>query len=138
MTHPVDTHVGRQLRIRRTILGMSQDALAKAAGITFQQIQKYERGVNRMSASRLFDFARVLGVPVSYFFEGLDEKATRIEPVGGMAEAVAEGFGHEQILSRETLEMMRAFHRINNPALKKRVADLLRAIGEEKIVMDVE
>src|SRR5579885_1668948 len=143
LSHPVDVHVGKQLRVQRIIMGLSQEALAKAVGITFQQVQKYERGINRMSASRLYDFARVLNVPVSYFFEGYEGQAQAASPAykykeGGVSEAAAGEFDHEQVLTRETLELMRCYHRIKNPALKRRFVDLLRAVSEDKIVLDEE
>src|ERR1700753_2661258 len=102
MPHPVDIHVGKQLRMRRVILGLSQEAIGKAIGITFQQVQKYERGINRMGASRVYELARYLTVRVSYFFEGLDNSA-RTSP-SGVAEEVA-AFEHEKMSSRETLEL---------------------------------
>src|SRR5580658_9157585 len=98
LSHPVDVHVGKQLRMQRIVMGLSQEALAKAVGITFQQVQKYERGINRMSASRLFDFGKVLGVPVSYFFEGFagttehNKDYKYSENPQGVAEAAGEGF----------------------------------------------
>ncbi len=140
MGHPVDVHVGKRLRLRRNMEGLSQEAMAREVGITFQQIQKYERGVNRMSASRLFEFAGVLRVPVAYFFEGLDQPANYAE--GGMAEgafALAESeradFGHEEIAKRETLEMMRNYYRLPTP-VRKRISDMIRAIADDKAVED--
>lgn len=128
--HPVDLHVGKRLRLKRTTLGLSQEAIGKQIGITFQQIQKYERGVNRMGASRLYDFARILGIPVEYFFEGYGEYAND----GGEGLALAEPsseFEHEKISNRETLEVMRAYYRIKNPALRKRVIELIKAMADE-------
>lgn len=117
-------------------MGLSQEALAKAVGITFQQVQKYERGINRMSASRLFDFSRVLTVPVSYFFDGFEGQSgeVRYNQVG-VAEG-EEGFDYEQVFTRETLEFMRCFHRIKNPGVKRRFLDLLRAVADEKAVLE--
>ncbi len=130
--HPVDVYVGRRLRLKRTILGMSQEAVGKQIGVTFQQIQKYERGINRMGASRLYDFARALGVQIAYFFEGygdyaLDEGGNAL----GMSEPEAAKFENEKINNRETLEVMRAYYRIKNPALRKRVVDLIKAMAAE-------
>ena len=101
--HPVDVHVGRRLRLKRTILGLSQEAIGKAIGVTFQQIQKYERGINRMGASRLYDFSRSLGVPVSYFFEGYGDYANDEMEQYALSEAAAPAFEHEKINNRETL-----------------------------------
>jgi transcriptional regulator with XRE-family HTH domain len=144
LPHPVDVHVGKQLRLRRIIMGLSQEALAKAVGITFQQVQKYERGVNRMSASRLWDFAKVLSVPVSFFYEGYEGASTgtfaepEINGVAGMAEEAAESFGYEQVVNRETLELMRSYHKIKSPQLKRQFASLLRAMADDKLVLEAE
>lgn len=143
MGHPVDVHVGKRLRLRRNIAGLSQEAVAKAVGITFQQIQKYERGVNRMSASRLFEFAQVLSVPITYFFEGLDPSGDYSEGTVSanqgyaMTESGAPVFEHEEISKRETLEMMRNYYRIA-PPMRKRIADLIRAIADDKALLGAE
>ncbi len=129
--HPVDVHVGRRLRLKRTFLGMSQEAVGKQIGVTFQQIQKYERGINRMGASRLYDFAKALGVPVSYFFEGFGDYAIDDTNMLMAAEPNAPAFEHEQLNNRETLEVMRAYSRIKNPALRKRVVELIKAMAAE-------
>lgn len=138
LPHPVDVHVGKQLRVQRIIMGLSQEALAKAVGITFQQVQKYERGINRMSASRLFDFAQVLNVPVAYFFEAYDAGTGKAAAAGGVAEGGEEEFDYEQVFSRETLELMRCYHKIKNVAVKRRFVDLLRAVAEEKTLLEEE
>ena len=119
---PVDVHVGMRLRQRRTLLGMSQEKLAKAFGVSFQQVQKYERGANRISASRLHLLTRTLDVPVSYFFEGLQSDVVPIAEVDDHEEP-------DQMTSRETLELVRAYYRINDPAVRKRLVDLARALG---------
>ena len=130
--HPVDIHVGRRLRQKRTFLGLSQEAVGKQIGVTFQQIQKYERGINRMGASRLYDFSKALGVQVSYFFEGFGDY---IQDEGGAlsaAEPNAAAFEHENINNRETLEVMRAYYRIKNPAVRKRIVELIKAMATEE------
>ena len=132
--HPVDVHVGRRLRLRRALMGLSQERLAELVGVTFQQIQKYERGTNRIGSSRLYELARVLAVPVDYFFEGLEEGERRAP---GLAEPAAE-FRHETpsrpepriIDRRETLEMVRAFNRIADPLVRRRLFDLAKALAE--------
>lgn len=131
MPHPVDIHVGQRLRLRRTIMGMSQEALGNAIGVTFQQIQKYERGTNRMGSSRLFDFARILNVPVSYFFEEYKEPASGQTQTGGLSEPEIPAFDHEQISSRETMEMMRAYYKIESAQARKRVFELIKTLAEE-------
>ena len=131
---PIDVHVGRRVRLRRTLLGMSQEKLGEALGLTFQQIQKYERGVNRIGASRLFDLSRVLDVPIGFFFDDMPGETPA--PLGhttrtrlpGMAEA-QEGFEDEQLHRRETLELVRAYYRITDPAVRKRVFDLIKSLA---------
>lgn len=135
--HPVDIYVGRRLRLKRTILGLSQESIGKAIGVTFQQIQKYERGVNRMGSSRLYEFGRLMSVPVSYFFEGFENDQNGLPAggkytVAGMAESPASEFEHEKLTSRETLEMMRAYYRITDPAVRKRVYELVKSIADQQ------
>ncbi len=122
---PTDVHVGMRLRQRRTLLGMSQEKLAKAFGVSFQQVQKYERGANRISASRLHLLTRILDVPITYFFEGLP--TTSDEPVMAMD----SDEGSDQMTSRETLELVRAYYRITDPHVRKRLVDLARVLGRE-------
>jgi transcriptional regulator with XRE-family HTH domain len=131
---PIDVHVGTRIRLRRTLLGMSQERLGEALGLTFQQVQKYERGVNRVGASRLFDLSRVLDVPISFFFDDMPDKLTTSFGVppgrrsGGYAET-QDGFGDDTLNRRETLELVRAYYRITDPALRKRVFDLIKSMG---------
>jgi transcriptional regulator with XRE-family HTH domain len=129
--HPVDVHVGRRLRLKRTILGLSQDSVGKEIGVTFQQIQKYERGINRMGASRLYDFAKALGVNVSYFFEGYGDYAMEEVSNYALGEPPSAGFEGEKINNRETLEVMRAYYRIKSPALRKRIIELIKAMAAD-------
>jgi transcriptional regulator with XRE-family HTH domain len=134
--HPVDVHVGRRLRLRRTILGMSQESIGTAIGVTFQQVQKYERGVNRMGSSRLFEFSKILSVPVAYFFEEFDANAAVAanSVATGMAEDDVVDFEHEQLTSRETMEMMRAYYRIPSYKVRKGVFDLVKTLAEPEQV----
>lgn len=129
--HPVDVHVGRRLRLKRTILGLSQESVGKEIGVTFQQIQKYERGINRMGASRLFDFAKTLGVPIQYFFEGYGDYAMDEVSAYALGEQPSGSYEHEKVNNRETLEVMRAYYRIKSPALRKRIIDLIKAMADE-------
>jgi transcriptional regulator with XRE-family HTH domain len=129
--HPVDVHVGRRLRLKRTFLGMSQETVGKQIGVTFQQIQKYERGINRMGASRLYDFSKALGVPIAYFFNGFGDYVNEDGTMVGAAEPSTPAFEHENMNNRETLEVMRAYYKIKNPALRKRVVDLIKAMSAE-------
>jgi transcriptional regulator with XRE-family HTH domain len=124
--HPVDIHVGSRLRQRRQLLGLSQEKLGEAIGLTFQQVQKYERGANRIGASRLFELSRVLDVPVGFFFDEMSrEVAGRI----GLAEAPAASFAAPP-LDRDNLEFMRLYQRISEPAVRRRLHDLAKAIAD--------
>ncbi len=127
---PIDAHVGSRVRLRRTLLGMSQEKLGEALGLTFQQVQKYERGVNRIGASRLFDLARVLDVPISFFFDDMPDTmgngASRRS--FGFAEG-QEGFEDDTLHRRETLELVRAYYRITDPSVRKRVFDLIKSLA---------
>ncbi|MBX9726448.1 MAG: helix-turn-helix transcriptional regulator [Rickettsiales bacterium] len=129
--HPVDIHVGRRLRLKRTFLGLSQEAVGKQIGVTFQQIQKYERGINRMGASRLYDFSKALGVQIAYFFEGFGDCVMEDGTMMVAAEPNAASFEHENVNNRETLEVMRAYYRIKNPAVRKRIVELIKAMAAE-------
>jgi transcriptional regulator with XRE-family HTH domain len=134
----VDAYVGKRLKQRRTMLGYTQDVVAKSVGVTFQQVQKYEKGTNAMNASRLLEFARFMNVPVSYFFEELEaEAAADKKSFTGMAEAT-EAFDHEtgRVSDRESLEMMKAFKRIGEQPVRKRLSDLVRAIADNKTMLD--
>jgi transcriptional regulator with XRE-family HTH domain len=124
--NPVDVHVGSRVRLRRTLLGMSQEKLGDALGLTFQQIQKYERGANRVGASRLYDLSRVLDVPVSYFFEEFGDASS--SPIG-MGEAAGDPYQANPMMKRETLELVRAYLRIADPQIKRRVFELTKALA---------
>ena len=128
--HPIDVHVGGRIRLRRTLLGLSQEKLGEMIGLTFQQVQKYERGSNRVGASRLFDLSRVLDVPMSFFFEDMDEQppAKSSRRRGGEDRAQASNAG-TPIAKRETLELVRAYYRIDDSEVRKRVFDLVKAMG---------
>jgi transcriptional regulator with XRE-family HTH domain len=126
----VDVHVGARVRMRRRFLGISQQALAAELGITFQQVQKYERGANRVSASKLFEIARALDAPVSFFFEGLAEPTInrrRPREVEALEESISRF-----LQSGEGLELAKAFARLPQPRLRRQVLDLVRAIAEEE------
>lgn len=130
---PIDVHVGSRVRLRRTLLGMSQEKLGEALGLTFQQVQKYERGVNRIGASRLFDLARVLDVPISFFFDDLPAEmggmaVNRARPGLGLAEDQGN-FDDDTLHRRETLELVRAYYRITDPAVRKKVFDLIKTLS---------
>lgn len=120
---PIDRHVGVRLRMRRKELGVSQERLAEAIGLTFQQVQKYERAANRISASKLWEIAQVLNTTVSYFYEGLGEAATEARPHLGPN---TEDF----LLTAEGVELASSFPRIRHAGLRRRLLDLVRALGD--------
>ncbi len=129
--NPIDVHVGQRIRQRRTLLGMSQEKLGEAIGLTFQQVQKYERGANRVGSSRLFDLARVLDVPVTYFFDEMSSATAAKSPsrLRGLAEPKPEPFEPDPLAKRETLELVRAYYRIADPQARKRLFELTKALG---------
>lgn len=121
---PVDSHVGARLRLRRTLMGMSQTELAKAVGLTFQQVQKYESGANRISASRLYHIAEALDVPVSFFFDDLP----RANAITGLCEGPAPSLLPPDS-GREGLEMMRNFRSIGDDQIRRGVYDLTKLLA---------
>ena len=128
----IDIHVGRRVRMRRTLLGMSQGKLGDAIGLTFQQVQKYERGANRVSSSRLYDLANVLGVPVSYFFDEMSASTSARSPgrLRGMAEQKPLAFEPDPMAKRETLELVRAYYRITDARVRKSIYELARSLAK--------
>ncbi len=129
--NPVDVHVGTRVRLRRTLLGMTQTGLGQAIGLTFQQVQKYERGVNRIGSSRLYDLARVLDVPVNFFFDDMPKEIASKSnaPSSGPPEG-AEIFDPDIVSKRETLELVRAYYKIENPHVRKRLFEMVKALGK--------
>ncbi|MGY8959691.1 MAG: helix-turn-helix domain-containing protein [Alphaproteobacteria bacterium] len=129
--NPVDIHVGGRVRLRRTLLGMSQEKLVDAIGLTFQQVQKYERGANRIGSSRLFDLSRVLDVPVSFFFDDMSPEIDPSSPKGtaGKADAPIDPFEADPLAKRETLDLVRSYYGIANPVVRKRLFELAKALG---------
>ena len=123
----VDIYVGSRVRLRRTMLGMSQQALAQAVNLTFQQIQKYERGTNRIGSSRLYQFSQILDVPVAYFFDEMPAAVAGQAP--GLAEQSAAPYQADDLGRRETLELVRAYYRVSDPKLRKRVFELVKAVA---------
>jgi len=133
-TTAVDRHVGSRIRLRRTLLGMTQTALGQAVGLTFQQIQKYEKGANRVSASRLWQFGATLDVPVSFFFDGLADQ-------GHLPDVILEPDPctpgePDPMARRETLELVRAYYRIEDRGLGRRLLDLIRAVAAADAQVD--
>lgn len=129
--HPIDIHVGSRVRLRRTLLGLSQGELAARLGLTFQQIQKYERGANRVSASRIFDMGRVLDVPVSFFFDDMpDDLANRIPGCTGDYDGHGDDTEANVMGKRETLELVRAYYLITDLGVRKKLAELTKLLGK--------
>jgi transcriptional regulator with XRE-family HTH domain len=139
---PIDVHVGARIRLRRTLMGLSQERLGEALGLTFQQVQKYERGINRVGASRLYDLSRALDVPISFFFDDMampGGEAVLAPPATG----ARRGFGFadrqdslnapatDPIARPEAQELVRAYYRIADPAVRKRVFDLIKSLTTE-------
>ncbi len=122
--HPSDVHVGSCVRQRRTLLGMSQTQLGEKLGLTFQQIQKYERGTNRIGASRVYQAARILDVPPSYFF---DDMPPNIDDTG--RQPARPGASGDILLKRETLVLVRAYYRIGDPAAREGLRKLIQAMA---------
>jgi transcriptional regulator with XRE-family HTH domain len=128
--NPVDVHVGGRVRLRRTLLGMSQERLGEAIGLTFQQVQKYERGANRIGASRLWDLSRVLDCPVSFFFEEMDAETANASPRNLSLESRdLEPRESDPMTKRETLELVRAYYRIKDYHVRRRIYELAKSLA---------
>jgi transcriptional regulator with XRE-family HTH domain len=126
--NPIDVQVGNRVRIRRMLIGMSQERLGDLLGLTFQQVQKYEKGVNRIGAGRLFEVSRILNVPVDFFYEGL---ATALPPGANETEASAPPV-MEFVSSGEGLQLSLAFMKIKDAKVRKRVLDLVKSLADEE------
>ncbi|MAW81322.1 MAG: transcriptional regulator [Parvularcula sp.] len=128
--HPIDVYVGSRVKLRRMILGMSQEMLGKSLGLTFQQIQKYEKGVNRIGASRMFELSQLLEVPVQFFYDGFGGAAAK--SVNGFAE---DGDGEavmDLVNSPEGVQLCRYFSEIKDLDVRKKVLDLVKSIAERE------
>jgi len=122
--NPIDGQVGNRVRIRRMLIGMSQEKLGDLLGLTFQQVQKYEKGINRIGAGRLFEIARILDVPIEFFYDGVGTTSD------GVGEARAPVM--EFVSSTEGLQLSLAFMKIRDPKVRKRVLDLVKSLAEEE------
>ncbi len=129
--NPIDAHVGTRVRMRRMMLGMSQEKLGDSLGLTFQQVQKYEKGTNRIGASRLFDLARVLGVPIQFFYDEAPTEVTDAVLAPGFSDRPAESYVVEFLSTREGLELNKAFVKIADPKVRRSVVDLVRSLSGE-------
>jgi transcriptional regulator with XRE-family HTH domain len=128
--NPVDKHVGSRVRMRRKMLGMSQTKLGDALGITFQQVQKYEKGANRIGAGRLQHISHILQIPVPFFFEGAPHLPGKPEGIGA---APSPAYVSEFLATTDGLALTKAFTRIKEPKLKRRIVDLVEEIVEDDL-----
>jgi transcriptional regulator with XRE-family HTH domain len=129
--NPIDKHVGSRVRMRRVLIGMSQERLGDALGLTFQQVQKYEKGTNRIGASRLQQISRILGMPVEFFFDGAPSGEQELAQ--GFNEVADTPYVADFLSTNEGVQLNRAFLRIKDPKMRRRVVDLVNAIaGEEE------
>jgi transcriptional regulator with XRE-family HTH domain len=126
--NPIDAQVGNRVRLRRMLVGMSQEKLGEALSLTFQQVQKYEKGVNRIGAGRLFHVARILGVPITYFYEDVSHDAG----MPGFSEDAAAPPVIEFLSSPDGLQLSLAFMRIKEPKVRKRVLDLVKSLADDE------
>jgi transcriptional regulator with XRE-family HTH domain len=132
--NPIDVHVGSRVRLQRMLLGISQEKLGERLGLTFQQVQKYEKGVNRIGASRLFDLAQVLGVPVQFFYDDVSAGEIGAGAVSGLADRVGDSYIFDFLNTREGLELNKAFARISDPKARRAILDLVRSLANEGAV----
>ena len=143
--NPIDIHVGNRIRLRRNLLGWSQEKLGSLLGLTFQQIQKYEKGLNRVSASRLWDFSTVMDTPVSFFFDDMDTSTLKSSPrmfSNPDAEMLLsdnlKDFDDDPLRKQETLELVRAYYKISNRKIAKQFCDLIIAISKSAYIQNKE
>ena len=143
--NPIDIHVGNRIRIRRQLLGLSQEKLGSLLGLTFQQVQKYERGVNRVGASRLWDISRVLDVPINFFFDDMNKETAGQSPrmfqLSGVQLAAEEEFLSEQndpMQRKETLELVKAYYRLPNRKAVKHLYDFIIALSKTNYAQNKE
>ncbi len=131
--NPIDIHVGSRVRMRRMLVGLSQERLGERLGLTFQQVQKYEKGSNRVSASRLYQMAQILGVPVQFFFDDLPEHAKgEFAGATGFAESSQETLIMDFINSSEGLQLNKAFAEISSPGVRRKVVELVKAVAGQE------
>ena len=142
--NPIDVHVGNRIRLRRTLLGLSQDKLASLLGLTFQQVQKYERGMNRVGASRLWDISRVLDIPIGFFFEDMDKEVASQSPRMFIVPEAENEFLEEEnaiyeadpMQRKETLELVKAYYKIPNRKAAKHLFDLIVAMSKTSVISE--
>ncbi len=129
---PIDVHVGARVRLRRTLLGMTQTGLGDALGLTFQQVQKYERGMNRIGSGRLYDLSQVLDVPVEHFFEDMPPEVAASSLAKGPGKAKATpSYKLDPMVKRETLELVRAYYKIEDADIRQHLREMAKALGAD-------
>lgn len=128
----MDIHVGQRIRVRRSLLGLSQEKLAEALNITFQQVQKYERGTNRVSAGRLFQLSSVLGVPISYFFDQPFESSSKKTMAYSLSDNAQSAYdsGEDLMQRKETLDLIRIYYSVENPEARKDIMTFIKSMAE--------
>ena len=133
ISNPIDVHVGSRVRLRRTLLGLSQEKLGETVNLTFQQIQKYERGANRIGSSRLYELSRILDVTVSFFFDDMPDDVQAFgggrNRTRGTADKAQAAIEPEPLARRETLELVRAYYRITDKQVRKRLFELTKTLA---------
>ena len=128
--NPIDMHVGARVKARRKVLGLSQERLGECLGVSFQQIQKYEKGTNRMGASRLHEISIALQIPIEFFFDGLNLDTK--QPSNGFAEVEADTYALDFMATKEGLELQERFSRINDPLIRKKILELVKVLGGDR------
>ena len=131
--NPIDAHVGSRVRLRRMLLGMSQEKLAEQLGLTFQQVQKYEKGINRIGASRLYELSQLLNVGVDFFYEDAPSATPSTASAPGFADSAGENYIVDFLNSREGLELNRAFTRITDPKVRRSIIELVRSLSHDEV-----
>ena len=126
--NPIDRHVGSKVRMRRMLIGMSQEKLGEALGLTFQQVQKYEKGTNRIGASRLHRIANVLGVPIEFFYEG----APQGNLTGGFAEASSSAYVSDFLSTAEGVQLVKAFLAVKDPKIRRKIVELIKTLAGQE------
>jgi transcriptional regulator with XRE-family HTH domain len=134
--NPIDRHVGSRVRMRRVLVGISQEKLGESLGLTFQQVQKYEKGTNRIGASRLQQISRILGVPVEYFFDGAPQTVERTLS-GGFEDHGETAYVADFLATNEGIQLNKAFVRIKDAKLRRRVVELVTAIAGDEETNDI-
>lgn len=127
--NPIDVHVGNRVRLRRMLVGMSQEKLGEKLGLTFQQVQKYEKGSNRVSASRLYQIAEILAVPVQFFFDDVPDDVASTEPASGFGEAANPATIMDFLNSTDGFQLSRAFANIEDSRVRRRLIDLVKVLA---------